>query len=121
MHNGIKAHGRHIYVHAGYSNTPYVNMSNPSAGMVRYNGSSFEVYDGSSWMTIIGAIPEIGINFQAESAIDWAIKRMNEEREWEQSDHPAIIAAKENLHKARQQLEVTAILVKQEEIQYQPV
>ena len=115
MNNGIRAIGKYIRVHAGYSSSPYVNMNNPSAGLVRYNGSSFEVYDGYSWMTVISPIPEIGINDQAESAIDWAITRMNEEREWANSNHPAVKAAMENFHKARQQLEVTAILVKQEE------
>jgi hypothetical protein len=28
---------------------PYINLSVPSAGMVRYNGSNMEVYDGAVW------------------------------------------------------------------------
>ena len=28
----------------------YINMSSPSAGMVRYNGNNMEVYDGVTWI-----------------------------------------------------------------------
>jgi len=117
MNNGIASYGKYIHINPGYVSNPYINMSNMSAGMVRYNGNSskFEVYDGSAWLSIIDSIPQIGLNNLAEEAIDWARKRIEEEREWENSDHPAIQAAVENLRKARQQVKITAILAEQEE------
>ncbi len=49
MINNIAGMGNVVVV-GGSSFMPYVNMNNPSAGMVRYNGTtqSMEVYDGMS-------------------------------------------------------------------------
>jgi hypothetical protein len=92
-------------------------MSNPSAGMVRYNGNinNFEAYDGSTWMTLSGSIASIGMNANAESAIDWAMKKMAEEKEFEllAGNHPAIKIALENLNKAQEQLKATVLLSKE--------
>lgn len=115
MINGITQQGRHMYIHGGHSSSPYVNMNNSSAGMMRYNGSYMEVYDGSVWQTISGAIATVGMNANAESAIDWAIKKMSEEREFEllAENHPAVKIALENLNKAQEQLKATVILSKE--------
>jgi hypothetical protein len=77
MINGLSAQGKYMYIHGGHSSGPYVNMSNPSAGMMRYNGSNnnTEVYDGMSWVTMGGSIGTVGLNVVAESAIDWALKK----------------------------------------------
>jgi len=115
MINGITQQGRHMYIHGGHSSSLYVNMSASSAGMVRYNGSTLEVYDGSVWQTISGAIATVGMNANAESAIDWAMKKMAEEKEFEllAGNHPAIKIALENLNKAQEQLKATVILSKE--------
>jgi hypothetical protein len=106
-----------MYVHGGYSSNPYVNMNNPSAGMVRFDGTNFQVYDGSGWMTISGSVASVGMNPNAESAIDWAIRKMSEEAEVQKlaEDHPAVKIALENLNKAKQQLDATIILSKEHE------
>jgi len=112
------AGGTHIQVDGGYSQYPsFYNNGTDMAGMIKFNSSrqGFDVYDGISWKPIIDSSPTIKLSYSAERAIDWVIKRMQEEQIWEQSDHPAIKAARENLLKARQQLEITAILVEQEE------
>ena len=41
-----------IQVNGGAPAPVYINMSNASAGMVRYNGNTLEVYDGNSWFVI---------------------------------------------------------------------
>ena len=112
---GLTQQGKHMYVHGGYSSNPYVNMSNPSAGMVRFDGNNFQVYDGSTWMNISGTIASVGMQPTAESAIDWAMKKMIEELEIEKlaKDHPAVQIALENLNKAKQQLDATIILSKE--------
>jgi hypothetical protein len=71
-----------ITVVGGSSSYPYVNMSNPSAGMVRYNGNNqnFEVYDGSSWMTFSGNYTSIELDSNVRSLLEWArAKRAEEE------------------------------------------
>jgi len=115
MINGITQQGRHMYVHGGYSSNPYINMGNPSAGMVRFDGSNFQVYDGSSWMTISGSIATVGMNPAAESAIDWAMKKMAEEQELLElaKKSKSVSIALENLNKANAELELIAILAKE--------
>lgn len=71
-----------ITVMGGNSSYPYVNMSNPSAGMVRFNGNNqnFEVYDGSSWFTFGGNYTTIGLDNDVRSLLEWArAKRAQEE------------------------------------------
>lgn len=71
-----------ITVVGGSSSYPYVNMSNPSAGMVRFNGNNqnFEVYDGSSWMTFSGNYTSIELDSDVRSLLGWArAKRAEEE------------------------------------------
>lgn len=91
---------------------PWVNMDRPSAGMVRWNGSSsqIEVYDGSSWLTLQQ-------NWTIETAeelntvIGWAKEKMQEESKLKQlcQQFPA-------LQKAYDNLEVIKAMVQHENI-----
>lgn len=98
-----------VVVNSGSSFMPYVNMSNPSAGMVRYNGSNqnLEVYDGSSWLQIVTP---------SASIVAWALNKMAEEAELQQlaHKHPAVRAAYEAFKRAGEQLKTTIILSKDE-------
>jgi len=74
--------GAGISVQGGNSSYPYVNMSNPSAGMVRYNGNNqnLEVYDGSSWLTLSGNFATVELDKDTRSLLEWAkAKRAEEE------------------------------------------
>jgi hypothetical protein len=94
---------------------PYVNNSNTSAGMVRYNNNNLEVYDGAAWLTISGSVAGVGLNGAAESAIDWAMRKMAEEEAMMElaNEYPAVKIALANLEKAKQQLDATIILSKE--------
>ena len=97
---------------------PYINMNAPSSGMMRYNGNnqSMEVYDGSSnvWIQLYGKSVDINVTGDALAAVEWAKKQMREEMEWEKLavTNEAVKIALENMKKARQQLDITAKLVK---------
>ena len=97
---------------------PYINMNAPSSGMMRYNGNNqcMEVYDGSSnvWLQLHGKSVDINLNGDAIAAVEWAKKQMREEMEWEKLavTNEAVKIALENMKKARQQLDITAKLVK---------
>jgi hypothetical protein len=118
MIKGITTSSPHLYA-AGGGVFPYVssNPSNPAQGMVRINGSNMEVFDGSSWMQIYFNDANIGLNNTANDAISWAIKRMEQEKEWEKlaDDNQAVKIALENLNKARHQLDITAKLAREYE------
>lgn len=74
--------GQYIDVMGGSTSYPYVNMSNPSAGMIRYNGNNqnIEVYDGSSWMTISGNYSTVNLNNDAKELLEWARAKRAEEQ-----------------------------------------
>ena len=119
MIKDVISSGPFIQISGGGSFTPYVNMSNPSAGMVRWNGNSqnLEVYDGSTWQTISSSIASVGITPYASEAISWARRKMDEEANLKKlaDDHPAIKIALDNLERAKQQLDATIILSKEHE------
>lgn len=108
-----------VAVTGGSSFMPYVNMSNPSAGMVRYNGSnqSMEVYDGSKWLQLTSNHASIDLTPNANAAIVWAMNKMAEEAELQQmiKDHPAVRVAYETFKRAGEQLQTTIILSKDEQ------
>jgi hypothetical protein len=109
--------GPFITVNGGGNFTPYINMNNISAGMVRYNSNihGLEIYDGSTWMSLHSNIVSVGLNNDAVKAITWALKKMDEEAELEKlaKEHPAINFALDNLKKAHRQLDATIILSKE--------
>ncbi len=112
----VNSSSPYLMVNSGGSTMPYINMSNPSAGMMRYNGSNqnIEVYDGNIWIMMSGATASIETSFAANEALTWVQRRMAEEKEWEKlaETNNAVKLALENMNKARQQLDITAKLVK---------
>lgn len=116
MLNRVTSSSPHMYA-AGGSSLPYVsyNPNNPMQGMLRINGSEFEVFDGSSWVKMYMSNADIGLNSSANAAIDWAIKKMAEEEEWRKlaESNQAVKIALDNLEKARQQVDITAKLARE--------
>ena len=119
MIKDVIANGPYLQVTGGGNYTPYVNMSNPSAGMTRYNGNtqSLEVYDGASWMIISSSVASVSLTANAQSILMWAKQKMDEEAELEKlaGEHPAVQIALDNLKKAKAQLDATIILSKDHE------
>jgi hypothetical protein len=111
--------GAFVNVSGGHSIFPYIpaNSNNPIQGMIRIRDSNLEVFDGSSWIVMTTDYTTVELNHSAQSAISWAIKKMQEEAEMEQlaSQHPAVKAAYENMKRASEQLKTTIILSKEVE------
>jgi hypothetical protein len=118
MIKSISGNG-HVQVTGSSGFTPYVNMSNPSAGMMRYNGTNqqLEVYDGMSWLTLTSDSVHIGLDHNATAALTWAMTKMSEEAELQRmaETHPAVLAAYEAFKRAGEQLKTTIILSKDEQ------
>jgi hypothetical protein len=119
MIKDVTGSGPFIQVMGGGGYTPYINMSNPSAGMTRFNGNTnnLEVYDGSAWMTISSNVATVSLNNDAVRAITWANDKMNQEIALEAlaKEHPAVNLALDNLKKAKTQLDAIIILSKEHE------
>lgn len=82
MIKDIHISGRYMQVNGGSSST-YVNGYGGALGVgnMRYNTSTqnMEVFDGSNWITLSMGYPSIGLTGEAESLLDWAREKRNEE------------------------------------------
>ena len=115
----ITANGSNLlWVSTGGSTMPYINMNAPSSGMMRWNGNSnsIEVFDGSTnlWQQMYGKTADIQLSPQIQAVVAWANQKMAEESEWDKlaKTNDAVKIALENMKKAKQQLDITAKLVK---------
>jgi hypothetical protein len=112
----MNAYSTSPHIVTGGSSLTYVgtNPSNPLQGMLRLNGANMEVFDGSYWKHVDASVG-VGLTGAADSAISWAIKRMEEERQWAElaENNQAVKIALDNLEQARRQLAVTAQLARE--------
>ena len=120
MIKNITSSGRYMQVSGGNAST-YINGNSGAQGVgnMRYNTSSqqMEVFDGSSWIMINMDYASVGLNGEAESLLDWAKQKRNEELAWESlaKNNQAVKIALDNLEQARQQLDITAKLAREYE------
>jgi hypothetical protein len=118
MIKNITASGRYVQVSGGGSGT-YVNGYSglQGVGNMRYNTSNqcMEVFDGNHWVTIAMGYASVGLNGEAESLLDWARQKRDEELAWQSlaKDNQAVKIALDNLEKAKQQLDITAKLARE--------
>jgi hypothetical protein len=101
------------YMNAYGAPTAYVNSNpnNPVQGMLRYQNSSLQVFDGSGWTSMNMNI-SVGLDREGEEAIAWARERMAQERKWAEmaEKHPAVADALAAREQAEQALAVVARL-----------
>jgi hypothetical protein len=109
--------GRYITVSGGNSST-YVNGYSGAQGVgnMRFNTSTqnMEVFDGNSWMMLNMDYASVGLNNEAESLLDWARKKRDEELAWQNlaATSQAVKIALDNLEQAKTHLAITAHLAK---------
>lgn len=105
----------------GRPNYPSFYNQTPSSGLVRYNGNSqsIEIYDGSYWVPLTPQVVSIGFSEETTMALAWAKKQAAKEKEYIElaKSHPAINSALDKFNQAKEQLEVTIHLSKNNETQ----
>jgi uncharacterized protein YqfA (UPF0365 family) len=117
MIKNITPTGRYITVSGGNAST-YVNGYSGAQGVgnMRYNTSTqnMEVFDGTSWIMLNMDYASVGLNHEAESLLDWARKKRDEELTWESlaKENQAVKIALENYRQAEQQLKITKNLAR---------
>jgi len=120
MISNVMPTGRYVQVSGGSTST-YINNYSGSQGVgnMRYNTSSqrMEVFDGNNWMQLNMGAVSVGLHHEAEQAIDWALKKIKQEKEWYElaSNSEAVRIALDQLEQARERLELTAILARDHE------
>jgi len=119
MIKAIHTSGRYIQVIGGSAST-YVSAQAGSQGVgnLRFNtsGQRLEVYDGMTWLELNTPHASVGLNPDAEAAIEWASRQMAEEKRLETlaKKHPAVADALSAVDKANEQLRVVTALVETE-------
>lgn len=110
--------GKYTVVSGGTSGVPYINQNvyNPSQGMIRISGSDMQVFDGSNWLMMNTSYASVGLTGEAESLLDWARQKRQEELELKElAETNSIIKDLLNSIKQKQdQLEMVKILIKKE-------
>ena len=101
------------YMNAYGAPAAYVssNPNNPVQGMLRYQNSRLEVFDGSAWI-MMNMNVTVGLDAEGEEAITWARERMAQERRWAKlaEQHPAVADALAAREQAEQALSVVSKL-----------
>jgi hypothetical protein len=116
MINSIMSMCKHVIVGGGNSTSNYINTGAGMMGVgdLRFNTSTqqIEFYNGQSWQTFIMAQATVGLTGQAETAIDWAHRKMEEEREARAmaEQYPAVADAMGAVREAEQQLKMVVAL-----------
>jgi hypothetical protein len=106
--------GAGINVINGIHSTLYIDMTRPSAGMVRYNSNNFEVYDGAAWMIIPSGDTQVTLDGVTLESLQWVRRKMTEEKRLEElaKTHATVADAIDAVRLAEQQLKTVAALCK---------
>lgn len=105
--------GQGIQVSGSVYNSPYVDSTRTSAGMLRYINNNLEVYDGSSWLPLQSSYPTIELDGVTQEAIQWTRRRMEEEKRILElaAKHPTVADALAAVKKAQEQLDIVVTMV----------
>jgi hypothetical protein len=100
MIKGISPTGRYTLVSGGNSANPYISPGAAGAGMLRWNPNTncMEVNDGNMWKPIETNYASVGLTPEAESLLDWARQKRQEELSMAEmmEKYPALKKARDN-------------------------
>ena len=111
MIKGINPQGRYIQVQGG-APTNYINNYSGAQGVgnVRFNttNQNMEVFDGTNWQTLQMGYASVGLNYDAESLLDWA--RIERDRQFKREhlikNNPALQKAWEAIKRAEENFDL---------------
>lgn len=118
MLKGINTSGRYLQVTGGSFNT-HVSKSYTSnahsMGDMRYDldDQTMKVFDGTSWKTLHGGYATVEMTPDAESLLDWARKKRQEEMELEvlAKEHPSIKDLVDQINLKKEQIKMVKTLI----------
>ena len=107
--------GPGVIVNGGNNVSPYINQNtnNPMQGMIRLNGSDFQVFDGTGWQQLATAYPSVGLDGETLDLLQWARtqRTMAMNRLTLAQNNPALMKALEKLKKAEDNFELLSKFV----------
>lgn len=118
MIKGLATGSKYTVVSGGNTSVPYVNqnLNNPIQGMLRISGSDLQVFDGNSWIVMNTSYATVGLSPDAESLLDWARKKRDEEMERDllAVTNPTIKDLLEQIKEKEDQIQMVMNLIKKE-------
>ena len=118
MIKGLSTSGKYTIVSSGNISVPYINqnINNPIQGMLRISGSDLQVFDGSGWQFMNTSYSTVGLTGEAESLLDWAKQKRNEEMERDllAATNPTIKDLLEQIKEKEDQIQMVMNLIKKE-------
>jgi len=94
MIKSLTSHGPYLVINGGYHNYPYFSAGAVGAGHLRWNTNTneMEVNDGVMWRNLSANNTTLSLTDDAQNALSWALKKMQEERELNQriERHPGL-------------------------------
>jgi hypothetical protein len=120
MIKGINAGSPWVEVMGGSPpSMPYINTGspNPVEGMIRINGSDFQVFANGMWTNISSGYATVNMTPQADSVLRWASTKMREEQDRERraKEHPALQNALDAIKRAEANFELLDKIANSEE------
>jgi hypothetical protein len=116
----VNGSGRYVMVQGGFPATTYINNSSGymNVGDVRFNTNMqmLEVYDGNRWVEMNTSHASVGLTPDAESALDWALRKMREDLELEYlaKSNPTIADLVNQKKELDDKIKMVQILMKEE-------
>ena len=108
--------GKHIIVGGGNSASNYINNGSGMMGVgdLRFNTSTqqIEFYNGQTWQIFTMAQATVGLTSTAETAIDWALNKIEQEKQARAmaEQYPAVADALNAVWESEQQLKTIVAL-----------
>ena len=101
-----------MYASKNYSGS---NLKMVGNMMYDFDAQHLKVYDGTNWITLTGGSTAVGLSNEAESLLDWAKTKRNEEERIKQlaAKYPSVADALKTVEQAEQQLRVVTALVQE--------
>jgi len=119
MIKNISSSGKYINV-IGESVANYINNYSGAQGVgnIRFNttNQTMEVYDGNGWITLQMGHVNVGLTPEAESILDWAKKKRDEEIEIDllAAANPTVKNLLEQIKEKEDQIQMVMTLIKKE-------
>jgi hypothetical protein len=119
MLKGLNTGGRYLEVVGGTASTHVGRNYNTSAhhqGQMMYDLDSqcIKVFDGSSWIVLAGSYATVNLSYEAQSLLDWAQFKREEERKLEKliEEYPHLEDAHQSLKTEQEKFEMLVMLSK---------
>lgn len=117
MIKNITSSGKYIQI-SGSAGSTYVNNNSGAQGVgnMRFNtiNQNIEIYDGFAWIVMSTGFTSIGLTGEAESLLDWAKKKRDEELERDRlaQSNPAIQDLMKQINDKEEQIKMIMTLIK---------